>query len=555
MKKSIKLLAPILALAMLFALTACNAKTSPDVAASVEPEIAEIPQATENETGEQGSATISYPISEETITLTGWRAFAVDIPAYHTTYDNPTMTALDEATGVHVDFTEVSGMEGMSMFNIMAASGNYADIMIGAADFYSGGEAKAVEDGVIMDLSDLIKKSAPDYLAAVEKYDLYRDITNDGRYLTMYGIYDALSEGLGYIIRQDWLDELDLDTPVTYDDYYEVLSTFKTSYDLPNAFLMCETAQDSEHLANGYGTPGFCFSPFNAISYLYVEEGQVKNSFTETGYKKYLLEMNRWYEAGLFNTDFVSVSSRPNDDGRIAAITSEETGVFYLSAANLDELAVSIGGNAKLAGIADPLETPGELTHFSDGTHVAAGVNLCLSDTCSDPEAALKWVNYTFTDDGYRLFSYGAEGTMYYLNESGEPELDIEFLSNNSWNVGAITAYKGYALTEICIGLFDRAATNAFYSDAALQAVNTWTNMSDGEYFLPNAVSLTTAEDEEFNAKNSDISTYANESTARFILGELNFEADWDSFVATMQSLGIDRVVEIYQVAYERYIG
>jgi len=51
----------------------------------------------------------------------------------------------------------------------------------------------------------------------------------------------------------------------------------------------------------------------------------------------------------------------------------------------------------------------------------------------------------------------------------------------------------------------------------------------------------------------SDLNTYATQSTLKFITGELSVEDDWDAYIANLESLGVVRVQEICQIAYDRY--
>ena len=53
----------------------------------------------------------------------------------------------------------------------------------------------------------------------------------------------------------------------------------------------------------------------------------------------------------------------------------------------------------------------------------------------------------------------------------------------------------------------------------------------------------------------TDISTYVAEQVGKFLIGEVDLEQNWDSFVETVESMGIDEVVDAYTTAGERYFG
>lgn len=50
------------------------------------------------------------------------------------------------------------------------------------------------------------------------------------------------------------------------------------------------------------------------------------------------------------------------------------------------------------------------------------------------------------------------------------------------------------------------------------------------------------------------MNTYLEESLIKFLIGDLSLEDNWDDFVATIDSMGLSTVVDIYQDAYDRYL-
>ena len=77
----------------------------------------------------------------------------------------------------------------------------------------------------------------------------------------------------------------------------------------------------------------------------------------------------------------------------------------------------------------------------------------------------------------------------------------------------------------------------------------------DGAYSMPSYMALTTEESEEFSAVSGDLVTYVSETLSKLILGELNLEDDLDTFVTTVKEMGMDRLLELEQAAYDRYLA
>lgn len=73
----------------------------------------------------------------------------------------------------------------------------------------------------------------PNYLPVLQKYDdAYKCAYDD--YGNMFSIVGVSTEGFpatfSPIIRADWLNELGMDYPETYDNYYNFLTAIKTEY-------------------------------------------------------------------------------------------------------------------------------------------------------------------------------------------------------------------------------------------------------------------------------------------------------------------------------------
>lgn len=65
-------------------------------------------------------------------------------------------------------------------------------------------------------------------------------------------------------------------------------------------------------------------------------------------------------------------------------------------------------------------------------------------------------------------------------------------------------------------------------------------------------VMLSNEELQQIADAQTEINTYVGRQFATFIV-EGNIDAEWDSYVAQLESMGLSKVVEVYQAAYDRY--
>ena len=61
--------------------------------------------------------------------------------------------------------------------------------------------------------------------------------------------------------------------------------------------------------------------------------------------------------------------------------------------------------------------------------------------------------------------------------------------------------------------------------------------------------------DEESDARTTlltDIKMYIEQAFGQFITGEIDIDADWDTYIGTLEQMGMKKLIEIEQAAYDR---
>ena len=79
-----------------------------------------------------------------------------------------------------------------------------------------------------------------------------------------------------------------------------------------------------------------------------------------------------------------------------------------------------------------------------------------------------------------------------------------------------------------------------------------WDTNNDYSYCFPNGVTLNADEKEVYSDLYPEIKSYVEEMTVKFIMGLESFD-NYDNFLATLNSLGAQDLVAVYQSAYDRY--
>ena len=528
---------------------AAEPAAEPEAASAEEAMASAVEEVPEEE--EIPEVTISYPLEGDDLELSYFVSFPGNLATYMESFDvHPGFMAAQEATGVKINFNAPSMENAFTQFELMVAADDFEDIVGGFGDMYMGGAAAAYEGDLIYDIAPLIAENAPDYQRVIDGNDAYKAFAYepDGTMLGVYGVYkyDVSAVTNGVFVRQDWLDDLNLDLPVTYDDWHETLTAFKNEKGAEAGLLLPMGSESrGATYAGGYQTIGYSSDARMSGGHFFQVDGKVTSSLIDDNYRDYLTMINSWYEEGLVYHDFYSNDTRDildplvygNQvgifDGKVDYITRFESG--------------DPNGAIRLTGIANPVKNEGDKSGF--GNYVEQKSSVSITTSCDNPELALQWLNYFFTEEGILLCNYGQEGVSFEYGPDGTPVFtDLILHNEDPWlQFGNVT--RLYLLDEVLPTVYDQTRELSAYSEKEQEAIALWSDTKEAKYTMP-SVTLTTEENEELYKLLADIETYASENVIRFIIGDLDL-SEWDSFTATMRDMGIERCIEIYQGALD----
>ena len=95
--------------------------------------------------------------------------------------------------------------------------------------------------------------------------------------------------------------------------------------------------------------------------------------------------------------------------------------------------------------------------------------------------------------------------------------------------------------------------TQYYRDETQKKALEMWSDNSEEEHYLP-TLQYSDDESKEISKIMSDIRTYVDENVLKMIMGVTPL-SEYDTFVSRIDSMGIDKVLDITQKAYDRYIA
>ena len=463
-----------------------------------------------------------------------------------------------EMTGVDLDIHECNMTVQTEQFNLMLASNELTDIIVDFENLYSSGADNAIEEDLVIDLLDYID-CAPVYSQLLEADPQWKadQDTMDGHIISFKTLYTKFSWiGQSIAIRGDWLKELDLEVPVTYEEYFDVLSAFKNNYD-PTYTLNIGSALGNSWFQGGYGI-AVSAAGSASTNDLYVENGTVFSGYTSQRFCDYLTMLNQWYEAGLISSDYVTVGNLEFFEADYASLIAAGEFGCVMGAGGLLGSYAAYSNDPDfefVPGYLPRLDAESTLCYLTPSTYTGTNYAPSVTTQCEDIPLAMAFLDFFYTETGVELANYGIKGESFDYDENGEPQLS-EAITGAGDVSAALTPYK----VNISTISDPNAQTRAMMTPTACDIMQFWTEdqtslMEQGNNaYYPSGVTLTAEELEIVTPILADIATYVSETVPKFIMGTMSLE-EWDSYCGIILDMGIEDVVEVYQAGYDRYMA
>lgn len=430
-------------------------------------------------------------------------------------------------------------------------------------------------DGYLLALDEYLDYM-PNLAAYFKQYPEYQMActSEDGHIYSLTVNAENPYERLPYnFMRTDWLENLGLEMPTTVDELYDVLVAFKEqdangngdpNDEVPLVFSEGYNRKTHAVLLDAFGihVQSNTSEVYNILQV--DEDGKVYLADTTENYKAFLKYMNKLYkEELLYNDTTVSISTirqwcSENKVGICSGTTFSDNYEDY----------------AWFAGFTSEYNDTRQ-SHISH--EASAGGKLLISATTEYAREICRMIDWFFSDEGA---FYGKDGDVDEYNVeyeelkfNGYEEFEIKDIITppaeeyGSWDVqrykervinngfdwrGVVTDGAGQAILNgshkkedlwqfVEAGLRgDWALMQIGLND--IEAVEGYPVLAYPSEVLDERASLVT-----------DINSYCRTMYAQFLTGEKNIDANWDTFVSTLESMGLSRLLEIEQETYDEY--
>lgn len=462
----------------------------------------------------------------------------------------PVLKAIEEKTGVKIQWEVPSGGWLTVLRTKIAANDELPDIIRtpGNYDVVKFGTA-----GVFQYHEELIEKNAPNFKKRFKENPVLKALQTapDGH---IYALgWDNQGESFvnsyALAVREDWLDKLNIPEPKTIDDWYNMLKLFKTKDPNQNGKddevgYASDTIEDFTLMSAGFGLHSIW------SKYIWPDaNNKLQNELVTPAYREFLTFMNRLASEKLVD---------PNWDTATAKTLSEliSSNVVGASTMYIGETAVynsTLKGNgvadAKYIPVAPPQGAGGQKNYYEANGPLSVAT-FGITRSCKNPDIAMQWLDYVCASpEGIEFMNFGINGKSY-TKEGGEYKF-TDFVAKNPDGLDPLSALRSLgALAHLPRVDSEKLQRMLMESNKLVPMVD---KISPYLKLMRPTVLDTPEEAKEVDTLNKSIDPYVSSMMIKFINGTESLQ-NFDSFVQKLKELGLDRLMEIKQIQYDRFL-
>lgn len=485
-------------------------------------------------------------ISDEEVTLSGFGSRY----SGNADWDQNMMlfSELLARTGIKIEFETVVTGEARNKCLALFAADDLPDLLaknaLNAPDitkFAQSGQLVNVkpfmDEGLMPNFTELYNSNVNVRIACTEA---------DGGVYALPCVYtDTLDTTRRFMyINETWLKNVGMSAPKTIEEFYDVLRAFRdqdangngdATDEYPASFgdavaQLERTARALAGIDNVFG------QPFNII------DGQIRQMYTSENMREAFRFMHTLYSEKLIEQDVFTRSqtdffARMNDDKYGVTLLLPGTG-----SSDFKILEPSFGLNGE-----------GSTLWCWNQSEVLTSAAFAITSANPYPRATARMMDYFYGDEGATLVRMGVENDTYVVNADGSLSY-TDKIKNDPQGIEYAMAQRSFWLgTNTVPGKYTSKQTAPCIEGTVMLNCPPVFEAYLSKYAYSTPV-LENSLNKEKTALQSEINSYYSETRAKFIIGELDLDKDWDEYVKTLEGMQLGRLEEIYAVMYQKVL-
>lgn len=304
---------------------------------------------------------------------------------------------------------------------VLYASGNIPDYLVGGT---ISNVTSLTDQGLLAEIPlEMIQEHMPRYYAMCTGYDpnFFTYGMVDGKIMALPRYNAVGAAPVAAAIRADWLKNLNLEVPTTVEELENVFTQF--AYGDPDGngkddtYAISAGGASESPLQRLYFPSIFGIYGVNPFYWTVNVDGKLEYGLVSEGSKKALTLLNKWYEAGLIDPEFVTTENRTSGTDVNSKFASGLTG--YVDNQSFDDYQWDNDGHVNAKWVAN-----------------SEAWQKFFEENAGDTKAMYQYTGTTGFDDSYV--------DPYYIN--------LNPVADEDGNVGGYIV-EGNVSTFLCMGL------------------------------------------------------------------------------------------------------
>jgi putative aldouronate transport system substrate-binding protein len=370
----------------------------------------------------------------------------------------------------------------------------------------------------------------------------------------MYSVNVALNNhySAGRIqIYEPYLQKLGLQLPQTIDEFLNVLRAFRDRDPNGNGQkdeipLVSDKGGMTGNYLYGLMTPFIYTQP----NFWMWNNGKIDVSFNKPGWRDGLRYTKQLIDEGLLSP----LSFTQDQTQMTALISPDPTKVGAFSRISTSNLGATDRKRIEYV-IVPPLTGPAGKQWLY--VPQLPGISMLITKNCKNPESAFMLGDYLYSEEMSKTQYYGEKGVDWTdpapTDKSHYDSLGVKPNVKAINQIWGITQNKMWALTGPYIA-------NDFQEIAGVAPIEYLAPIGRTigptiQYANRNTIAGIIYNEQEqmiMDELHATILNYVTESFARFVMGDLSIDRDWNSYVAEFDKMGLKDVISATQSAYDR---
>jgi putative aldouronate transport system substrate-binding protein len=486
----------------------------------------------------------------------------------------------EDKTNVHVNWTIVPVAQYKEKVNLALASDEALDVIIAGGHtqtmFSMTDILKFAEQQLILPIHGLIETDSVYTKQRLNELEGWRDVITlpDGGIYNFPSANDCLHcqyyEKMW--VNLEFLKNLNLKIPTTTDEFRDMLIAFRDrdangNGDPRDEIPLMGATDNFGTKVSSYLMNAFTFD--NGLDRVYLKNGKVAASFLQPEYQEGLRYLNQLYRENLVSKD---------------SFTQNRTNRARLNSGKYESIIGCIPNNHH--GDLGTRE-PGQPVRWIDyepipplkgprGTQITRysyydkfqteRASAFIPASSRNPALIVRWLDWFLSEEGTMTLIFGEKGNAWVDADLGATGPDGRpakyktvsmqpthpYYNNFNWDqLFPNFRTENFRLTqqtpEDMRSPDGQGAERLLYVKTKENYVPYGQDVKD---ILP-PLYYSAADVSEVASLTTNINTYVEESIAKFVVGDMNINTEWNTFQNNLRNLGVDRYLEIIQKTYD----